>query len=263
MRAIWTGFVSFGLVSVPVKLYGATEDHDVKAHQVHAGDGGRIRYKKICEDCGELVEQADIAKSYEHEGNPVTLTEDELTALPEADNRSIEVLEFIPATDIDPMLYDKSYFLGPDTGSRNKKGGSSKPYVLFAEALGNTDRIALARFAMRGKTRLAALRVLPKEGVIVVNTLLWPDEVRTPDFRIDEAEIKPAELEMAEKLIDSMAAEYNADKYRDTYQEELRELIAAKASGAKVTPKSNRTVGTEDVSDLLAKLEASVKGKGK
>jgi DNA end-binding protein Ku len=254
MRAIWTGFVSFGLVNVPVKLYGATEDHDVKAHQVHAEDGGRIRYKKVCEDCGEVVEQRDIAKCYEHEGAAVILTDDELTALPEADNRAIEVLEFIPATDLDPMLFDKSYFLGPQKGT-------DKAYALLAAALGNTERVALARFAMRGKTRMVALRILPKEGVIVAHTLLWPDEIRHADFAID-AEVKPAELAMAEKLVESMANEYNPDRYRDTYQEELRELIAAKAEGAPVTPRSNRTVGTEDVSDLLAQLEASLKGKG-
>lgn len=252
MRSIWNGSISFGLVNVPVKLYGATEEHDMVGHQVHAADGARIRYKRVCEGCGEAVDMADISKSYEHEGACVILTDDDIATLPSEQDRIIEVLEFVPAGSLDTMLYEKSYFLGP-----NK---SDKPYVLLATALKASKRVALVRFAMRSKTRLAALSVLPKEGVLVVNTLRWSDEIRNAaDVKIAEVEIKPAELDMAGKVIASMENEYNADRYRDSYQAELRELIAAKANGDAL-PSVEKDEPTEDISDLLAALEASIKG---
>lgn len=254
MRSIWKGNVSFGLVNVPVKLYGATEEHDVDCHQVHKADGARIRYKRVCEDCGVAVETADIAKQYEHDGHTVILTEDELGNLPSASDRTIEVLEFVPAGSLDTMLYEKSYFLGPDK--------SDKAYTLLATALADSKRVALVRFAMRDKTRLGALSVLPKEGVLVVNTLRWADEIRNAaDVTIAKVEVKPEELEMAGKLIASMENEYNADRYRDTYQAELRELITAKATGGELPALEAKA--TEDVGDLLAALEASIAGRVK
>lgn len=251
MRSIHKGTISFGLVSVPVKLYGATEEHDSVCHQVHNTDGARIRYKRVCEGCGEAVEYGDIAKGYEHGEETVILTEDDLATLPSAD-RTIEVLEFVPANSIDPMLYEKAYFLGPD--------GSDKAYTLLASTLAHSDRVALVQFAMRGRTRLAALRVLPKDGVLVAHTLRWPDEVRhASEIKVKEVEVRPIELDVAGQLVASMHNEWNADRYVDTYQEELRELIAAKAAG-QALPETEK-VETEDVSDLLAALEASVRGR--
>ncbi|MDI3314901.1 MAG: Ku protein [Mycobacterium sp.] len=262
MRSIWKGSISFGLVNVPVKVYAATEDHDIKFRQVHAKDNGRIRYQRVCEVCGELVEYSDIARAYESaDGRMVVITDDDIATLPEERNHEIEVLEFVPASDLDPMMYDRSYFLEPD-------GKSSKSYVLLAKTLAETDRVAIVHFTLRNKTRLAALRVkdFSKRDVMVVQTLLWPDEIRDPDFPVldQKVEIRPAELKMAGQVVESMAEEFHPDRYRDTYQDHLRELIDAKLEGGQaftVEQQPSALDETEDVSDLLAKLEASVKAR--
>ncbi len=259
MRSIWKGSVAFGLVNVPVKVYSATEDHDIKFHQVHAKDNGRIRYKRVCEVCGEVVEYRDIARSFESEdGQTVVITDDDIATLPEERSREIEVLEFIPADQLDPLMYDKSYFLEPDSKS-------SKSYVLLAETLAKTDRVAIVHFSLRSKTRLAALRVkdFGKREVMVIHTLLWPDEIRDPDFPVldKEVELKPAELKMAGQVVESMTDDFHPEKFTDTYREELLELVQAKIEGGEAfTPEEQPAEldETEDVSDLLAKLEASV-----
>jgi DNA end-binding protein Ku len=260
MRSIWKGSIAFGLVNVPVKVYSATEDHDLKFHQVHQKDNGRIRYKRVCEICGEVVEYRDIAKAYESDdGQTVIITDEDLATLPEEKSREIEVLEFVPAGDLDPLMYDRSYFLEPDSKS-------SKSYVLLAQTLARTDRVAIVHFALRNKTRLAALRVkdFSKREVMVIHTLLWPDEIRDPDFPVldKEVTIKPAELKMAGQVVDSMADDFDPDRYRDDYQEQLKELVEAKLEGGEAFTTEEQPAeldATEDVSDLLAKLEASVK----
>lgn len=262
MRSIWKGSIAFGLVNVPVKVYSATEDHDIKFHQVHAKDNGRIRYKRVCEVDGEVVEYRDIAKAYESEdGQTVIITDDDIASLPEERSREIEVLEFVPASDLDPLMYDRSYFLEPD-------GKSSKSYVLLAKTLAEADRVAIVNFALRNKTRLAALRVkdFSKRDVMMIHTLLWPDEIRDPDFPIldKEVEIKPAELKMASQVVDSMTDDFNPDRYHDDYQEHLHELIQAKLEGGEAFATEEQPTEldeSEDVSDLLAKLEASVKAR--
>ena len=260
MRSIWKGSLSFGLVNVPVKVYSATEDHDVKFHQVHAKDHGRIRYKRVCEVCGEVVEYRDIARAYESDtGQTVIITDEDLATLPEEKSREIEVLEFVPASEIDPLMYDRSYYLEPDSKS-------TKSYVLLAKTLANTERVAIVHFALRNKTRLAALRVkdFSKRDVMVVHTLLWPDEIRDPDFPVldKDVDIKPAELKMAEQVVDSMADDFNPDQFHDDYQDQLHELIEAKLEGGEAFPTEEKPAEldvTDDVSDLLAKLEASVR----
>jgi DNA end-binding protein Ku len=176
----------------------------------------------------------------------VVITDDDIATLPEERSREIEVLEFVPASDLDPMMYDRSYFLEPE-------GKSTKSYVLLAKTLAETDRVAIVHFALRNKTRLAALRVkdFSKRDVMVIHTLLWPDEIRDPDFPVldKKVDIKPAELKMAGQVVESMADDFNPDRYHDDYQEQLHELVQAKLEGG------------EDVSDLLAKLEASVKAR--
>lgn len=262
MRAIWKGSIAFGLVNVPVKLYAATEDHDIKFHQVHAKDHGRIRYQRVCEVCGEAVEYRDIARAYESDdGAMVVITDDDLATMPEEADREIAVAEFISAEDLDPLLYDRSYFLEPDAKS-------TKSYVLLAQTLAGSDRVAIVHFALRNKTRLAALRVkdFSKRSVMVLHTLRWPDEIRDPDFPVldKKVEIKPAELKMAGQLVESMADEFHPEHYRDDYQEQLRELIAAKLQGGEAFTATERPTEldeSEDVSDLLAKLEASVKSR--
>lgn len=262
MRSIWKGSIAFGLVNVPVKVYTATEDHDIKFHQVHAKDNGRVRYKRVCEVCGEVVEYGDLARAYESDdGQMVAITDDDIATLPVERNHEIGVLEFVPAGEVDPMMFDRSYFLEPDSKS-------SKSYVLLAKTLAQTERMAIVNFTLRNKTRLAALRVkdFGKRDVMVIHTLLWPDEIRDPDFPVldKEVEIKPAELKMAGQVVESMAEEFNPDRYHDSYQEQLRELIDAKLEGGEAFTAEERPKEldeTEDVSDLLAKLEASVKAR--
>jgi len=262
MRSIWKGSVAFGLVNVPVKVYSATEDHDIKFHQVHAKDNGRIRYKRVCEVCGEVVEFRDIAKSFESEdGQTVIITDEDIATLPEERSREIEVVEFVPAEQIDPLMYDRSYFLEPDSKS-------SKSYVLLAQTLAQTDRVAIVHFSLRNKPRLAALRVkdFGKRNVMVVHTLLWPDEIRDPDFPVldKEVEIKKAELTMAGQVVDSMTEDFKPEQFHDTYREQMEELIEAKIAGGEAFTTEEAATeldATEDVSDLLAKLEASVKSR--
>ena len=242
MRSIWKGSISFGLVNVPVKVYSATEDHDIKFHQVHAKDNGRIRYKRVCEVCGEVVEYRDIAKAYESDdGQMVVITDEDIATLPEERSREIEVVEFVPAGDIDPMMYNNSYFLEPD-------GKSSKSYVLLAKTLAETDRVAIVHFALRNKTRLAALRVkdFSKRDVMVIHTLLWPDEIRDPDFPVldKEVEIKPAELKMAGQVVESMTDDFNPDRFQDDYQEQLKSWCRRNSKAARRSPPKRRAQGT-------------------
>lgn len=262
MRAIWKGSITFGLVNVPVKLYTATEDHDITFHQVHGRDNGRIHYRRVCEVCGEVVDYADIARSYQaDDGRSVVITDDDIAELPDERSHEIEVLEFVAAAELDPLLFDRSYFLEP-------AAVSTKSYVLLAKTLADTDRVAIVHVALRNKARLAALRVkrFAMREVLVVQTLLWPDEVRDPDFpALDKTvDVKPAELAMAGQVVDSMVTSFDPGRYHDTYREQLWQLIDARLDGGEVFSVDQRATeldATEDVSDLLAKLQASVKAR--
>jgi DNA end-binding protein Ku len=254
MRSIWKGSLAFGLVNVPIKVYSATEERDVRFHQVHAADGGRIRYQRVCEVCGEKVEYSQINKAYESpDGRVVVLTDEDFAEMPANNDHEIEVSSFVPSEQIDPVLYDKSYYLEPASKS-------TKAYVLLQQTLQSTDRVAIVHFALRQKTRLAALRV--RDDVLVVQTLLWPDEVREAHFKsLDEpVEIKPAELKMAAALVDSFADDFRPEQYTDTYREELEQLIEARLAGAAAFPETEATDTGEDaeVVDLLAALQRSV-----
>ena len=205
MRSIWKGEVSFGLVNVPVKVYAATEDHDLHARQVDKKDGVRIRYKKVRDDNGEEVEFSDIAKAYEsEEGEMVILTKEDLASLPVEQNHEIEVTEFVPADQVDPVAFDNAYFLEP--ASR-----SNRAYVLMREALQQTDRLAICTFTLRNRTRLCALRVY--KDVLMLQTLLWPDEIRPAILEgLDkEAKVRPQEIKMAASLIETMAADFEPE----------------------------------------------------
>jgi DNA end-binding protein Ku len=251
MRAIWKGAVSFGLVSIAVKLYSATEEKDIRFHQVHRTDGGRIRYKRTCEIDGQEVPYDDIAKGYDVGGGEmVILTDEDFADLPLTSSRAIEVLEFVPAEQVDPILYAKAYFLEPE-------GTATKPYVLLRDALTGVDRVAIVKVALRQREQLATLRV--RDGVLVLNTMLWPDEVRSPDFGFLDEDItpRPQELAMAESLIDSMAAEFEPDAYTDNYREALQEVIDAKIEGREVVAPVEEEAPAPAV-DLMAALRASV-----
>lgn len=221
MRAIWTGAITFGLVNVPVKLYSATEDHDVELHQVHEKDGGRIRYERRCEVCGKVVAYEDIDRAYVEGDETVVLTKDELAAIPQEHDRDIEVLSFVPNDQLDPIMFERSYYLRPE-------GKSSKAYVLLRRTLEGTDRTAIVQFAMRQKTRLAALRV--RDDVLVLQTMLWPDEVRDAEFAAPAAgdRISAKELELSAALVKSFSDDFKAEDFRDEYQEQLRTLVEAK-----------------------------------
>lgn len=251
MRAIWKGAVSFGLVNVPVRLYSATENKDVSFRQVHAADGGRIKYQRVCSLDGELVSYADIAKGYETEdGEMVVLTDTDFADLPATSSREISVTRFVPSDQIDPMLLEKCYYLEPDKTAE-------KAYALLREALLEADRMALVTVSLRQRMSLAVLRV--RDGVIVLQTMMWPDEVRTPDFAIDRAEAaRPEEVATAKMLVDSLAGDFDPDEYEDDYRTAVTALVEAKITGGELVrpPTATRTSG--EVVDLLAALQRSV-----
>ncbi|MGG7510050.1 Ku protein [Plantibacter sp. YIM 135249] len=221
MRAIWKGAVTFGLVNVPVKVYSATEDHDVELHQVHDKDGGRIRYQRRCEVCGKVVTYEHIDKAYADGERTVILTDEDLASLPAERSREIDVVEFVGSDEIDPIMFDRSYFLEPDSSS-------SKAYVLLRRTLEETERTAIVRFALRQKTRLGALRV--RGDVIMLQSLLWDDEVREARFPAleESVRISAKELEMSEALVESFSSRFRPDAFTDEYQAQLRQLIDAK-----------------------------------
>ncbi len=250
MRAIWKGSVSFGLVSVPVKLYSATESHDVSFRQVHAQDGGRIRYQRLCSLDGEEVAYADIAKGYETEdGEMVILTDDDLADLPVSSSREIAVEKFVPTDQIDAMLLDKCYYLEPE-------GAGSKPYALLRQALVEADRMAVVTVALRQRTTIAVLRV--REDVIVLQTMLWPDEIRSPDFSIEPGDVKDSEVKMARMLVDTLAGDFVAEEFEDDYAEALQAVVRAKIEGGEVQRTETSTKTSGEVVDLLAALQRSV-----
>ncbi|MEV0810519.1 Ku protein [Micromonospora sp. NPDC050200] len=252
MRAIWKGAVSFGLVSIGVKLYSATEEKDIRFHQVHRDDGGRIRYKRTCSVCGEEVTYDDIAKGYDLGGGEmVILTDEDFAELPLTSSRAIDVLEFVPAEQVDPILYNKAYFLEPE-------GAATKPYVLLRDALADSERVAIVKVALRQREQLATLRV--REGVLLLNTMLWPDEVRTPDFGFlgEDLKVRPPELAMASSLIDSMAGEFQPDAFTDDYRAALQEVIDAKIEGREVVQPEEVEAAPAAAVDLMAALKASV-----
>ncbi|GAB1821373.1 non-homologous end joining protein Ku [Herbidospora sp. RD11066] len=251
MRSIWKGAISFGLVTIPVKLYSATEQKDVSFHQVHREDGGRIRYKRVCTIDGEEVAYADIAKGYElPTGDMVVLTDDDFADLPLSSSRRIDVLQFTPVEQIDPIYFAKSYFLEPDAQG-------AKPYVLLRDALEKSGQVAIVKVALRQRESLATLRV--RDGIFVLETMLWPDEVRTADFAFldEDIDLRPQELKMAESLIETMVGDFDPGEYKDAYREALQEVIDAKVAGREVVQVEGQPEAGPAV-DLMAALRASV-----
>ncbi|MEQ7847100.1 Ku protein [Nocardioides kribbensis] len=250
MRAIWKGAVSFGLVNVPVKLYAATESHDVSFRQVHVADGGRIRYQRICSVDGEEVPYSEIAKGYETEdGEMVVLTDDDMAELPASSSREIAVEKFVPSDQIDPMLFEKSYYLEPE------KSGA-KPYALLRQALVDADRMAVVTVALRQRTSIAVLRV--REDVIVLQTMMWPDEIRTPDFSVEPGEVKDSEVAMATMLVETLAGDFDTAEFEDDYAGAVDALVKAKIEGGELTRTATSTKSSGEVVDLLAALQRSV-----
>jgi DNA end-binding protein Ku len=252
MRSIWKGSISFGLVSIGVKLYSATEERDVSFHQVRRSDGSRIRYKRVAEADGEEVAYGDIAKGYQMpNGETVVLTDEDFADLPLPTARVVDVLQFVPIDQIDPIYYAKSYYLEPEKTA-------VKPYVLLRDALNDSDMVALTKVAIRNREQLATLRV--RDGVIVMETMLWPDEVREASFPFldQDVEVRSQELAMARSLVESMAGDFDPTQYTDQYREALQEVIDAKVQGREVVEPEAAQPTAGNVVDLMSALRASV-----
>jgi DNA end-binding protein Ku len=252
MRAIWKGAVSFGLVNIGVRMFAATEERDVSFHQVRRSDGSRIRYRRVAEADGEEVAYADIAKGYVlPSGETVVLTDDDFADLPLPSARVVDVLQFVPAEQVDPIYFAKSYYLEPEQQA-------VKPYVLLRDALEGSGMVGLVKVALRNREQLATLRV--RDGVVVLETMVWPDEVREPAFGFldQDVNVRSQERAMAESLVESMAGDFEPDQYTDEYREALQQVIDAKIEGREVVDTSPAKPDTGQVVDLMAALRASV-----
>jgi len=253
-RAIWSGAISFGLVHIPVKLYPAVSRHSVSFNQLDRRTGTRIKQKRVNPDTGEEVPYGEIVKGYElGDGRYVTVTDEELTGLDPGANRTIDLCEFVSQEEIDPVFYDAAYVLVPDPVAR-------KAYALLVRAMAEADRVGIARFVMRTKQYLAAMR--PRDGHLVLSTMVYADEVNSVDGLdgldgLDEVDLSPAEVAMAEQLIAGLSGTFEPEKYSDTHRDAVLELIERKAAGEEVVV-SRSGVETDKVVDLMAALEASV-----
>lgn len=252
MRTIWRGAVSFGLVTIPVRLYSATEERDVSFHQVRRSDGSRVKYRRVAAADGEEVPFAEIAKGYElPTGEVVVLTDEDFAQLPLSTQKTVEVLQFVPLDQVDPIYFNKSYYLEPEQLG-------VKPYVLLREALERAGRVAIVKVALRQRETLACLS--SRRGVLVLETMLWPDEIREPDFGFlaEDVSVRPQEIAMAESLIEALSGDFDPAEYGDGYRAALQQLIEAKVEGREVVVAPAAEGGDGAVVDLMAALRASV-----
>ncbi len=256
-RSIWKGAISFGLVTIPIKVYGATEEKDISFRQIHAEDQGRIKYKRVCEKCGEEVEFAKIAKGYEApDGRLAILEKQDFEDLPLATTKAVDVVQFVDASTIDPIMFDKPYYLEAD-------GPGVKPYVLLRDALRGSGKAAVVKVALRSRESIALIRVV--DDVMVLQTLLWPDEVRDAGFAAPPADVKvsDAEVAMATMFIDQMTGEFEPTAYTDSYREALEKVVESKLTGVALTSEEGEELKQADVVDLVAALRASVEAAKK
>lgn len=252
MRTMWKGAIGFGLVSVPVRLYAATQEHGIKLHQVHAEDGGRIRLKRVCDSCGEDVPYEEVAKGFEDdEGHTAVVTQSDLAGLPLPSKKLIDVLAFVDADRIDPLQLSGSYYLAPDSTA------ADKPYVLLRETLKQTDRVAVTKIALRTRESLALLRV--HEDLLTLHTMYWPDEIRdsTDLAPPSSVTVRPQELKMATSLMDTLSEDFDLASLEDEYQVALDELITAHLDQRPVARKAT-TKAPDNVIDLMSALQASI-----
>jgi DNA end-binding protein Ku len=240
-------------VTIPIKVFSATEEKDISFRQVHVADGGRIRYKRVCSECGEEVPYSDIGKGYEMaDGRMVILEPDDFADLPLSSKKVIDVLEFVPADQVDPLYLGKSYYLAADGGP------GAKPYVLLRDALEGSELYALVKVALRSRESLGLLRT--HENVLVLQVMLWPDEVRDASFAAPDAdvEIRKQEKAMAESYIDTLRGEFDPDQYHDDYRHALEQVVEAKAAGVPMPETEEEETEGAEVVDLVAALRASV-----
>jgi DNA end-binding protein Ku len=250
MKSIWNGAITFGLITIPVRMYSAVEEKSLRFNQLHATDNGRIRYKRTCAKCGEEVPWDEIVKGYEVEKDTyIVFTEEELERLPADSIRAVDIVAFVPLEEIDPVYFQRSYYLAPEPTGR-------KAYALLEQALGQSHRVGIAKVTLREKEYLATLRT--RDGVFILETMYWPDEIRRPDFQeaIGAPEIRPQELSMAETLIESLSDHFEPNAFVDTYRLRLEEAVQAKIDGREVAvvPEAEPTA----VLDLMEALKASV-----
>lgn len=249
-RAMWKGAISFGLVTIPVAVFPATEEKSLKFNQLHDEDHGRVRYKRVCETDGEEVTYEHIVKGYEYEKDHyVVLTDEDLDKVPLESSRAIDIVQFVDLEEIDPILFKKSYYLVPDeTGA--------KAYALLRKALSEENRVGIAKVSFRDKEHLAALRF--KDNVFVLETMYWPDEIRAAEFDTVNADskVRAQEVEMAKSLIENLTEPWNPDAYRDEYRDALLEIVEKKIAGEEieVAPEA----APAKVVDLMEALKASV-----
>ncbi len=249
-QTVWKGSISFGLVSIPVRLISATEEKSVSFRQVHAADGGRIRYQRICDIDGKEVAYADIAKGYELGGGEIVmLTDEDLADLPVTSSKVVDVTAFVPFDQVDPTALSRAYYAEPT--------GDAKPYVLLRDTLEESGRVAVVKVALRNRERLAVLR--PQDGVLVVQTMLWPDEIRRPDFKfLDEGvTVRPQEQQMAQSYVETLAGDFEPEQYVDDYRHAVEEVVQAKIQGHEVEKAPEVPEGGKVV-DLMEALRRSV-----
>ncbi|CAN5875122.1 Ku protein [soil metagenome] len=249
-RSIWKGAITFGLITIPVGLYTAIEEKDFRFNQLHGKDNGRIKYKRVCSVCGEEVSFDEIVKGYEFEkGNYVVFTEEEMDAIPADSIKAIDVVSFVPLEEIDPVYFQKPYYVAPEPSG-------VKAYKLLEKAMNESGRIGIAKVTLREKERLATLRV--KDGVFILETMNWPDEIREPDFADlqKDVEIRPKELAMAKSLIENLSDTFQPDEFHDTYRERLEAAVQAKIEGQEIAVEATKE--PTQILDLMEALKASV-----
>ncbi len=248
-RAMWKGAISFGLVTIPVAVYPATEEKSLRFNQLHAKDGGRIRYQRVCTVCGEEVPYDEIVKGYEYEKDRyVTLTDEELDAVPVKSSRTIDIERFVDLEEIDPIYFKKSYYLVPEEVG-------AKAYVLLREAMSQDGKVGIAKVSFRDKEHLATLRF--KDRAFVLETMFWPDEIREAEGVDVDADVRPQEIEMARQLIESLSLPFDPEAYRDEYREKLLGIVERKVAGEEITA-AEEAETPQKVVDLMAALKASV-----
>ena len=248
-RAIWTGTISFGLVSVPVRMYGAIEESDLRFHLVHEPDGGRIGYQKVCKAENEPVPDDEIVKAFEIEKDQlVVLTDDDFAAVKAEGVKTIEISDFVPYDEIDPIYFERTYYLGP-------QDGGEKVYSLLRQAMEQTELAAIGKYVMRDKQQLGCLRI--RDGVIALEKMFFHDEIRpTDEIAPAKARVPKTELELAVALIGQFKGSFEPERYEDTYRDALLKLIKAKQKGETIT--AVPAAEDEEPADLLAALKASV-----
>jgi DNA end-binding protein Ku len=252
MRPLWKGAITFGLISIPVRLFSAVQEKSLKFHLLHEPDGGRIKYQRVCAKCGQEVAWDDIIKGYEYsKDHYVTFSDEELEALDVDSIRAIDVVSFVPLTDIDPIYFNKTYYVAPEASGL-------KAYRLLAEALEAEGQVGVAKIALRDKEHLATIRL--KDGVFVLETMHWPDEIREPEFEElgKKVDVRDTEVKMARQLIQQLSSEFQPEEFQDEYRIKLERLAEQKIEGEEVTIAAEPAEEPTKVVDLMEALKASV-----